>query len=137
MGKTIWPFYRIGRDSLRCRHLTQAAPRCPHAMRARRDMEDDFVLYVELGAAFAARRDPEAKFREPHSPRRRSPHPALGRPALPLVAEQMDLVAAGGLGVVERNVGFREQFGDLPAMRSADEGSSHRDTELDAKTVPE
>jgi hypothetical protein len=33
---------------------------------------------------------------------------ALSRPAMPLVAEQMDLVAAGGLRIIERDVGFRE-----------------------------
>jgi hypothetical protein len=38
----------------------------------------------------------------------RSPQSALSRPAMPLVAEQMDLVAAGGLRIVERDVGFGE-----------------------------
>src|ERR1700757_3099054 len=39
----------------------------------------------------------------------------LGRPAVPLVAEQMDLVAAGRLRIIKRDVGFHEQFGDPPA----------------------
>ena len=56
---------------------------------------------------------------------------------MPLVAEQMDLVAAGGLRVIERGVGFCEQLDDPPAMRAADEGSSDRSTDLEAKTVPE
>jgi len=34
---------------------------------------------------------------------------------MPLVAEQIDLVAAGGLRIIERDVGFREQFGDEPS----------------------
>src|SRR5579863_3072163 len=59
------------------------------------------------------------------------------RPAASLVAEQMDLVAAGGLRVIERDVGLREQFGDPPAMRTADQSSSDRGADLDAKTVPE
>ena len=44
---------------------------------------------------------------------------------MPLVAEQMDLVAAGGLRIVERDVGFGEQFGGPPAMRAADESSPY------------
>src|SRR3984957_20128770 len=49
----------------------------------------------------------------------------------------MDLVAAGGLRIIECDVGFREQFGDPPAMRAADESSSDRGADLDAKTIPE
>ena len=56
---------------------------------------------------------------------------------MPLVAEQMDLVAAAGLRIIERDVGFREQFGDPAAMRAADESSSDRGTDLEATTVPE
>src|ERR1700744_6104205 len=54
-----------------------------------------------------------------------------------LVAEQMDLVAAGSLRIIERDVGFREQFSDPPTMRPAYESSSDRGSDLDAKTVPE
>src|SRR6202042_3223711 len=68
---------------------------------------------------------------------RRSAQPALSRPAMPLVAEQMDLAAAGVLRIIERVVGFREQFGDRPAMRAADQRSSDRGASLEAMTVPE
>jgi hypothetical protein len=61
----------------------------------------------------------------------------LGRAAVPLVAEQMDLVAAGGLRIVERDVGFGEQFGGPPAMRAADESRADRGADLEAKTIPE
>src|SRR3984957_13596180 len=60
----------------------------------------------------------------------RSPQLALSRPAMPLVAEQMDLVAAAGLRIIKRDVGFREQFGDPPAMRAADESNSDRGADL-------
>src|SRR5665213_845908 len=61
----------------------------------------------------------------------------LGRLAMTFVAEQMDLVAAGRLRIVERLVGFREQFGDPPAMRAADDRGSDRGADLEAKTIPE
>ena len=61
----------------------------------------------------------------------------LRRLADSLVAEQMDLVAAGGLRIIERDVGFREQFGDPPAMRAADQGSADRGADLEVKAVPE
>src|SRR5271165_2684381 len=62
---------------------------------------------------------------------------ALGGPAASLVADQMDRVAAGGLRIIERDVGFREQFGDPPAMRAADQSNADRGPHLEAKTIPE
>ena len=53
------------------------------------------------------------------------------------VPDHTDPVAAGGLRVIERDVGFREQFDDPPAVRAANQSGSDRGADLEAKTVPE
>jgi hypothetical protein len=53
------------------------------------------------------------------------------------VPDHTDPVAAGALRVIERDVGFREQFDDPPAVRAANQSGSDRGADLEAKTVPE
>lgn len=52
------------------------------------------------------------------------------------VPDQMDSVAAGGLRVIERDVGFREQF-DPAAMRAANQSRSDPGADFEANTARE
>ncbi len=51
--------------------------------------------------------------------------------------DQVASLAAGGSGVIERDVGFREPFDDPSAARAANKSSSNRGADFEALTVPE